>query len=31
MRIAAVESSVVALPFSMGGPKPPFAGRPWDR
>jgi D-galactarolactone cycloisomerase len=31
MRIASVESSVVALPFDMGGPKPLFAGRPWDR
>ena len=30
MRIKSVESCVVALPFDMGGPKPPFAGRPWD-
>jgi L-alanine-DL-glutamate epimerase-like enolase superfamily enzyme len=31
MRIAAIESSVVSLPFSMGGPHPLFAGQPWDR
>ncbi len=31
MRIKSVESSVVALPFHMGGPKPAFAGRPWNR
>jgi D-galactarolactone cycloisomerase len=31
MRITAIESSVVALPFSMGGPHPLFAGQPWDR
>lgn len=31
MRITSVETSVVALPFTMGGPHPPFAGRPWDR
>jgi D-galactarolactone cycloisomerase len=30
MRIKSVESTVVALPFDMGGPKPAFAGRPWD-
>jgi D-galactarolactone cycloisomerase len=30
MRITSVESTVVALPFDMGGPKPTFAGRPWD-
>lgn len=29
MRIASVESSVIALPFTMGGPHPRFAGRPW--
>jgi D-galactarolactone cycloisomerase len=31
MLITAVESSVVSLPFSMGGPHPQFAGQPWDR
>jgi L-alanine-DL-glutamate epimerase-like enolase superfamily enzyme len=31
MHIKAVESSVVSLPFSMGGPHPLFAGQPWDR
>jgi D-galactarolactone cycloisomerase len=31
MLIRAVESSVVSLPFSMGGPHPLFAGQPWDR
>jgi D-galactarolactone cycloisomerase len=31
MKIKSVESSVVALPFDMGGPTPTFAGRPWDR
>ena len=31
MRIAAIETSVVALPFTMGGPPPPFAGQAWDR
>lgn len=31
MLIAAVESSVVSVPFSMGGPHPLFAGQPWDR
>ena len=30
MLITAVESSIVALPFTMGGPKPAFAGQPWD-
>jgi D-galactarolactone cycloisomerase len=30
MRIKSVESTIVALPFDMGGPKPAFAGRPWD-
>lgn len=30
MRITSVESTVVALPFDMGGPKPLFAGRPWE-
>ncbi len=29
LRIKSVESSVVALPFDMGGPTPSFAGRPW--
>lgn len=31
MRIAAIETSVVSLPFTMGGPHPLFAGRPWNR
>jgi len=31
MRIVAVESSVVSLPFDMGGPYPRFAGKLWDR
>jgi L-alanine-DL-glutamate epimerase-like enolase superfamily enzyme len=31
MQIKSVSSTIVALPFDMGGPKPPFAGRPWDR
>lgn len=31
MRISAIESSIVSLPFSMGGPHPLFAGQPWDR
>ncbi|MCO6417287.1 mandelate racemase/muconate lactonizing enzyme family protein [Siccirubricoccus sp. KC 17139] len=31
MRITSVETSVVALPFTMGGPHPLFAGRPWDK
>ena len=31
MRIAAIETSVVALPFTMGGPHPLFAGQRWDR
>jgi D-galactarolactone cycloisomerase len=30
MKIAAIESSVVALPFDIGGPAPRFAGKPWD-
>ena len=30
MKIKSVESSIVALPFDMGGPKPDFAGRPWN-
>lgn len=30
MKITAVETCVVALPFDMGGPKPAFAGRPWE-
>jgi D-galactarolactone cycloisomerase len=29
MKISAIETSVVALPFSMGGPHPSFAGQPW--
>src|SRR3954453_15089505 len=28
--ITAIESSVVALPFTIGGPKPRFAGKPWN-
>ena len=31
MRVAAVETSVVSLPFTTGGPHPLSAGRPWDR
>ena len=31
MRIVAIESSVVSLPFSMGGPHASFAGKLWDR
>ena len=31
MRITAVESSVVSLPFTMGGPFTRFAGQVWDR
>ncbi len=31
MRITAIETSIVSLPFTMGGPTPMFAGRPWDR
>ncbi len=31
MRITAIETSVVSLPFTMGGPHPMFAGRPWQR
>jgi D-galactarolactone cycloisomerase len=31
MQITAIETSVVALPFTMGGPHQLFAGRPWDR
>jgi D-galactarolactone cycloisomerase len=30
MRITAIETSIVSLPFTMGGPRPLFAGRPWD-
>ena len=29
MRITAVESCVVSLPYDMGGPWPSFAGKPW--
>ena len=29
LRIVSVESSVLALPFTLGGPHPRFAGRPW--
>ena len=31
MLITSVESSVVSLPFDMGGPHPKFAGQNWDR
>jgi D-galactarolactone cycloisomerase len=31
MKIVAVETSIVALPFTMGGPHPRFAGQLWDR
>ncbi|MBL6457701.1 mandelate racemase/muconate lactonizing enzyme family protein [Belnapia sp. T6] len=31
MRITAVESSVVSMPFTMGGPHGRFAGQLWDR
>ena len=31
MKITAVESSVVSLPFDMGGPHPRFAGQEWTR
>lgn len=31
MRITAIESSVVSIPFSMGGPHPLFCRQPWDR
>jgi L-alanine-DL-glutamate epimerase-like enolase superfamily enzyme len=31
MRIVAVETRVVSLPFDMGGPHPTFAGHPWTR
>lgn len=31
MKITAIETSVVSLPFTMGGPHPSFAGQPWDR
>jgi L-alanine-DL-glutamate epimerase-like enolase superfamily enzyme len=31
MLITAIESSVVSVPFTMGGPHPLFAGQPWDR
>ena len=31
MEIVAVETRVVSLPFTMGGPTPLFAGQVWDR
>jgi len=31
MQITAIETSVVSLPFTMGGPHPLFAGQPWNR
>ena len=31
MLITAIESSVVSLPFDMGGPHPLFAGQPWNQ
>ena len=30
MKITAIESLVVSLPFDMGGPDPLFSGQPWD-
>ena len=30
MLITAIESSVVSIPLSLGGPHPLFAGQPWD-
>jgi D-galactarolactone cycloisomerase len=29
MQITAIETSIVSLPFAMGGPHPLFAGQPW--
>jgi L-alanine-DL-glutamate epimerase-like enolase superfamily enzyme len=29
-RITAIETRVVSIPFTMGGPHPLFAGQPWD-
>lgn len=31
MQISAIETSVISLPFDMGGPHPLFAGQPWNR
>ncbi len=31
MRITAIETSIVSLPFTMGGPHQLFAGQLWDR
>ena len=31
MKITAIETSIVALPFTMGGPYQSFAGQLWDR
>ena len=31
MRITAIETSVVSLPFTMGGPYQLFAGQLWNR
>jgi L-alanine-DL-glutamate epimerase-like enolase superfamily enzyme len=31
MKIAAIETSVVSLPYRLGGPYPSFAGQLWDR
>jgi D-galactarolactone cycloisomerase len=31
MEIVSVETRIVALPFTMGGPAPSFAGQVWDR
>ncbi len=31
MKITAIETSVIALPFTMGGPYQSFAGQLWDR
>ena len=29
VKIVSVESSVISLPFEMGGPHTSFAGKPW--
>ena len=29
MKITSIQSSIVSLPFEMGGPHPAFAGKPW--
>src|ERR1700709_2401588 len=30
-QIVAIETSIISLPFTMGGPHPLFAGQPWNR